>query len=358
MKTIKPKIKTSTFKNSVSVSNVVSSIVTSAITMIAIHTIQQSMHLKPHDIYEKTIPSIVTISTRSLEQDPFSARKMIETPLGIGTGFVLEDPNSKYIITNAHVINKAFTVLVNDIEAEIVGIDLEHDVAVLELDPGLELSRSIDRSLIKCNKPAFIGQPILSIGNPYGFEKTMTSGIISGTKRGLDGENMLVDMLQFDASLNPGGSGGVLLSADDGCLLGMNTAIVSASGSSAGLGFAIPIDKVYQSINNIINDEEKEGFKLGVTLVPDQYSEVLGLDGVIIADVIPGSIADSLGIVGTHRDEFGRPYVGDIIIRINEKIIKKRLDVYKILETCKHGDVLNLMVSKIDDVKKYEIFVE
>jgi S1-C subfamily serine protease len=162
----------------------------------------------------------------------------------------------------------------------------------------------------------------------------MSSGIVSGTGRLLaDDDRELHGLLQTDAAVNPGNSGGPLVSADSGCVLGVNTAIVSRSGSSAGLGFALPIDSVERIARDIIAGRPLEArARLGVSLLPDAYAETLGVEGVIIADVIPGGLGSALGLVGTSRDEYGRPVLGDVIVELDGRPVGEGSELREALD--------------------------
>ena len=319
----------------------------------------------PDIIFKRLSPSIVTVSSYGIHRDPFSPDNMIEYPQGTGTGFSFG--GNGYIVTNNHVINDAFDIKITtqdevEIDAQIVGKDEKHDVALLHISesrsslPNGE-SRSLP-NLKKCINPAIVGESVLAIGNPYGFDHSMTSGIISGIQRSLESEDKppLLNLLQTDAAINPGNSGGPLLDATTGCLLGVNTAIVSPSGANSGIGFAIPIDRVNNIVNMIQEKIEAEKpVQLGVTLLPDKYADVLGINGIIIADIIPDSSADKIGLAGTQRDKYNRPIIGDIIIEFKNKEIKKAVDLYKILDSLKIGDIVELKVLRSTGVESFKI---
>jgi S1-C subfamily serine protease len=319
----------------------------------------------PDIIFKRLSPSIVTVSSYGIHRDPFSPDSMIEYPQGTGTGFSFG--GNGYIVTNNHVINDAFDIKITtqdevEIDAQIVGKDEKHDVALLHISESRSFlpngeSRSLP-NLKKCINPAIVGQSVLAIGNPYGFDHSMTSGIISGIQRSLESEDKppLLNLLQTDAAINPGNSGGPLLDATTGCLLGVNTAIVSPSGANSGIGFAIPIDRVNNIVNMIQEKIEVEKpVQLGVTLLPDKYADVLGINGIIIADIIPNSSANKIGLVGTQRDKYNRPIIGDIIIEFKNKEIKKAVDLYKILDSLKIGDIVELKVLRSTGVESFKI---
>jgi S1-C subfamily serine protease len=319
-------------------------------TLTVEHLVHNMTHVTPNDIYKKVSDSVVTITSSVIHTDPFSPKSVTESKLGTGTGFYYK--NDGYVVTNAHVVDGAFSVQINDNDAVVVGTDSAHDIAILKTEESITNPRPI----IKCRQEPFIGQSVLAIGNPYGFDRSMSEGIISGTSRILDSEDhTLFNLLQIDAAINPGNSGGPLLNADNGCLLGVNTAIISQSGSSSGVGFAVPIAVVDEVANQIINHQVKDKLQLGVTLLPDKYSNILGVDGIIIADIIPGSISDHLGLQGTQRDDYGRPMIGDIIIGINGKKISKNSDLVSVLDKLRKGDIVELNVIRSSGIENFKI---
>ena len=300
--------------------------------------VNQCISMSPHQVYEKVSPSVVSVTAITLERDPFEPQSLREHTSGTGTGFVFLKNN--LVITNAHVIQDAFKIKIDDADAvdvNIVSIDTQHDIAILNVTSQKE-------PLQKCSWTPNIGDSVITIGDPYGFKKSMTMGIVSGLHRSLDSSDAkppLVDLIQTDAPINPGNSGGPLLDANHGCVIGVNTALVSSDGSSSGLGFAIPINAV----------ENDTHFTLGVTVLPDTYSNGLGIDGVIIADVVPGGVASSMGLVGTYRDEYGRPQIGDIIIEINKTQIKNRSDLHQVLNNINEKMKLEIVVLQKDGLK-------
>lgn len=303
-------------------------------------------HISPVAIFNRVSPSVVTITAMEFQKDPFSPRKLLETPKDSGTGFFYKD----YIVTNAHVISDAFSIKVTDnngidYAATVIKIDNIHDIALLNIED------SKFKSFKKCNKLQEIGDSVLAIGNPFGFDHTLTSGIISGNNRALSGNNKipLVNLIQTDAAINPGNSGGPLINSREGCVIGVNSAIISPTGTNSGIGFAIPISTVDQIINNVTTP------RIGITLLPESFSEFLGIDGIIIADVLENSPADNAGLIGTSRDIQGKPIIGDIIIEINNKKCKQNSDLYSILDTLKINDSIDLTVIKNNEIQNIHI---
>lgn len=328
----------------------VKTISTIGISVIASQLLTTSLSSTPTKIYNKTYPSIYTVSSISAQRDPFSPKDVIESVKGIGTGFAYLTKG--YIITNAHVVNDSFSIKVDELDAEVIGIDARHDIAVLKVN-------DTTHPLKKCAFPTTIGEPVLAIGNPYGFVNSITTGIISGKDRTLDSDVHipLVGLLQTDAAINPGNSGGPLLDAKSGCIVGVNTALVSSTGVNSGIGFAVPIEVVDTIANDMINNKKHEVVQLGVSLLPDIFSESLGLHGAIIANVIPGGIASELGLVGTHRDNSGRPIIGDIIVDMNGKHVKKNSDIYEILEKLKPRDNVDITVLRKHGLHVFHVTV-
>lgn len=284
----------------------------------------------PNDVYLKNIDSIKSITATSFQKDPFSPKNMKEYPVSTGTGFYYKN----VIVTNAHVIDGAFSIKINDRKVNILGLDKNKDVAIL--DP----PKDFQKSLTSCSEIS-IGQQVIAIGDPYGLKQTMSSGIISGLNRTTE---TLHDLIQTDALIGPGSSGGPLLDFKTGCVLGMNTGIISSSNGNTGIGLAIPMSTIDSVLDEILNKEVKSHVQLGVSLLPDQYSDLLGIDGVIIADVLPFSLAEKIGLKGTFRNEYGIPYVGDIIVGINDKKIIKRDEFVNEMNTFKPGDKIDLHI--------------
>lgn len=176
-------------------------------------------------------PSVVSIQTYGID------RNLALYPTGTGTGFYYKGN----IITNAHVLDNAFKITIDHDQQSLItikGIDYKHDIAIIEAPEGHPVPLV---PLKACRTPPKQGQKVLAIGDPYGLEKSATTGIISATHREL---GTLEDLIQFDAAVNPGSSGGPLIDAEEGCVLGINTALYSPTGSSAGISFAVPIYKM------------------------------------------------------------------------------------------------------------------
>jgi len=315
-----------------------------------------SMHnANPEIIFNNVSPSIVTISSYGIHRDPFEPKTTTKYLKGTGTGFSFGGID--YIVTNNHVIDDAFYIKIttqknNEIEAEVVGKDEKHDIALLHITKPMSLP-----NLKKCANSPKVGQSVFAIGNPFGYDRSMSTGIISGLERTMEGEDKppFFNLLQTDAAINPGNSGGPLLDASSGCVLGINTAIVSPSGASSGIGFAIPMDKVYDILEEIQGKIINPKVQLGITLLPDKFADILGIHGVILADTLPEGIAEKIGLIGTSRDDYGRPLLGDIIVGVGKEDIRKNTDLYRILDAIKSGDTIELKVLRKSGIESFEI---
>lgn len=314
-----------------------------------------------NSIYKKVSPSIVTVQSTTLKRDVFSPRKFIKVPNGSGTGFFIDN---KHIVTNYHVIRNADVVIIKDRndfnEAVIDSVDTLHDIALLHLNNS-EIDSVKGESLKLCKKEAVIGQEVFAIGNPFGLDKSFTAGIISGLERTLEGDGEgnnqkgLLHMIQVDAAINPGNSGGALVDAQDGCVLGMNTAIIS---SGTGIGFATPSKYIQEIIDadGLDGDNLGLGIYLGVELLPDNIAAEIGLHGAVIVDTIDGMPASDAGLLGTKRSGDGYPFFGDIIIGINSGNtgdwidIRSSIDLFRVLDMFKKGDTINFKVLRPEGV--------
>lgn len=307
------------------------------------------------NIYTDIRPSVVTIKTSGIKQDPFDYTSIIEYPLASGSGFIMFD--NEHVVTNTHVIEGASSIYINDKEAIPEVVDIKNDITILKLS-----QPTPNQALKACTNNINIGRRVVAIGNPFNLEGSMTEGIISGKDRYMYDPSVGINinnLLQTDASINPGNSGGPLIDVENECVIGMNTSIISPSGASAGIGLAIPIDKIIDVFNvehaNIQNNGDT--ISLGLILTSDIYNDILGIKGVIVSGVVDGGIADKLGIQGTQRDNVGRPIIGDIITKINDKIVRHSEDILNEVSKAKHGDVITMEVIKNDTKETLSIMV-
>ena len=297
-------------------------------------------------LFEEAAPSVVYITSVALRRDFFRFNVM-EIPSGTGTGFVWDDRGS--IVTNFHVIRDAARAEVtladgSTWEAKLVGYAREKDLAVLHIDAPRSQLLPIR---IGTSSDLKVGQTVLAIGNPFGFDETLTTGIVSALGREIEsGDGVPIrDVIQTDAAINPGNSGGPLLDSA-GRLIGVNTAIVSPSGGYAGVGFAIPIDTVNWVVPQLIAHGRVQRPSMGVELASDHIARRAGIEGGIVTKVIEGSGAKRAGIRPVYSDRNGRARVGDVIVAVNGEPIRSGGELGLILETFQEGDAVSVTVNR------------
>jgi S1-C subfamily serine protease len=298
------------------------------------------------ELFRRASPSVVFITTHELRRDFFTLN-LLEIPRGTGSGFVWD--RQGHIVTNFHVIqgaNRAQVTLADQStwDAVTVGGAPEKDLAVLRIEappgklPPIPLGRSSDLA---------VGQKVLAIGNPFGFDQTLTTGVISAVGREIESLARIPirDVIQTDAAINPGNSGGPLLDSS-GRLIGVNTAIFSPSGSYAGIGFAIPVDTVNWVVPELIAHGRLVRPTLGVDLAGDRIAANLGLEGALVLQVVPGSGADRAGLLATIRDRRGRVRLGDVIVAIDDQPVASSSDVFLLLERRRAGERLTVTIER------------
>lgn len=295
---------------------------------------------KTIDIYRRAVPSTVNVSNIKLARNMFYGE--VEIPQGAGSGFVYDE--SGHIITNYHVVQGGQSFVVtfhNDpkqYKAKIVGVAPDKDVAVLKLD---SKPAKLSPIVFGSSKDLQVGQYSFAIGSPFGLDYTLTTGVISALGRKIDGIGgvKINDMIQTDAAINMGNSGGPLLDSD-GRLIGMNTVIFSTSGSSAGLGFAVPADTIKVIVPQLIQHGKLIRPGLGIGIVPDSMKRrIVGDDkGIIVSYVDEKGSAAKAGLKGMTQDQFGRTYLGDIILSVDGQDVNNLDDIYQVLEKHKIGD--------------------
>lgn len=300
------------------------------------------------DLFKLVSPSVVFITSMAVQQDLFNLRAL-EVPQGAGSGFVWDE--NGYIVTNFHVIAEAQGARVTLADqstwsAKLVGAEPDKDIAVLKIDAPTRLLPPIP---IGTSEDLQVGQKVFAIGNPFGFDQTLTTGVISGLGREIVSATRrpIQGVIQTDAAINPGNSGGPLLDSA-GRVIGINTAIVSPSGAYAGIGFAVPIDVVNRIVPQIIRGEQIKKPGLGVAIADDHVVRRLGLEGVLILGVTPDSAADKAGLRPTTRDARGEIVLGDLVIGAEGKPVRGSNDLFKILDSHDVGDALELTIMRDD----------
>ncbi|PKI79216.1 hypothetical protein CRG98_000508, partial [Punica granatum] len=259
-----------------------------------------------------------------------------------------------------YITNLAVKVTLADqstYDAKVVGFDQDKDVAVLRVDAPKEKLRPIP---IGVSADLLVGQKVYAIGNPFGLDHTLTTGVISGLRREISSAatgRPIQDVIQTDAAINPGNSGGPLLDSS-GSLIGINTAIYSPSGASSGVGFSIPVDTVGGIVDQLVKYGKVTRPILGIKFAPDQSVEQLGVSGVLVLDAPANGPAGKAGLLPTKRDAYGRLILGDIITSVNGKKVTNGSDLYRILDQCEVGDTVTVEVLRGDHKEKIPVTLE
>lgn len=307
-------------------------------------------------LFETASPSVVFITTLAVQQDLFSLNVM-EVPQGSGSGFIWD--RAGHIVTNYHVVAGADAAHVtlsdhSDWQARLVGAAPEKDLAVLRIDAPADRLRPL---AVGTSEDLRVGQTVLAIGNPFGFDQSLTTGVISALGREIDSVTgqPIRDVIQTDAPINPGNSGGPLLDSA-GRVIGVNTAIYTPSGGSAGIGFAIPVQAVQWAVPDLIAHGRVRRASLGIQLAPDAMLRRAGVEGSLIARVAPGSGAARAGLRGTRRLPFGRWQLGDIIVGLDGEPVRSAADIFLALERKKAGDTVEIEL--IRDSRRSTVRVE
>jgi S1-C subfamily serine protease len=299
-------------------------------------------------VYEQRNRGVVNITTETVTYNWFL--EPVPQEGSTGSGSIIDSRG--YVLTNYHVVEEAFKVFVTladgeQIEGEVIGTDPENDLAVVKFDPG-------DRELVTIPMATSgdlrVGQKVIAIGNPFGLDRTLTTGVVSGLGRAIRASNNLVirDMIQTDASINRGNSGGPLLDAD-GNMIGINTVIFSPSGGSIGIGFAVPVDTARRVVPDLIEfGRVRRGW---IEIVPRQlfprlvqYADLSVDQGVLVSEVVEGGNAAEAGLRGGDRTEavrYGSTIIylgGDIIVGVDGTPVRSLENLYEALEDNRPGE--------------------
>jgi len=301
-------------------------------------------------VFEAVAPSVVQVVSLSARGPATEAE-----PSGSGTGFVWDAAG--HVVTNEHVVQNSTGIVVrmasgDVVPAEVVGQAPNYDLAVLRLGrrhnlpSPIPLGRSADLK---------VGQTAYAIGNPFGLDQSLTTGIISALKRRLptNAGREIADVIQTDAAINPGNSGGPLLDSA-GRLIGVNTAIYSPSGTNAGIGFAIPVDVVNRIVPELIRTGRVPTPGIGILAANETVAAQLGVTGVIVAGVAPGSPAEQAGLRGVDPAVGA---VGDIITGIEDTPVRRLSDLTDRLEREGVGKTVTLKVMRDNRTRNVEVRV-
>ncbi len=313
------------------------------------------------ELFEKTKDSVVYIATAQAVIDPWSLN-IYNIPKGTGSGIVWDKIG--HVVTNYHVVAGASEARVRlsdgrDYHAVLIGTSPKHDLAVLRINVPIKRPQPI---MIGTSHDLKVGQKTFAIGNPFGFDWTLTTGIVSALDRSMrepDGAVMR-HLIQTDAAINPGNSGGPLLDSA-GRLIGVNTAIFSPSGAYAGIGFAIPVDTVNKIVPKLIAYGKYIEPSLGIE-TDERINRLaqarLNFDGVMILRVVPGSSAEKAGLEGVTLYPDGSLEPGDIIVAIEGKPVRSVAEIKEILENYEIGDIVTIEISRNGRLLKKKIILE
>lgn len=295
------------------------------------------------DVFRAVAPATVFVTQTRIVRD-WTLRPS-EVNAGEGTGFLWD--RQGHIVTNFHVIEGANAVQVTlhsrkTYTAKLVGVEPRKDIAVLKVDaPPSELTAV---RLLPPSERIEVGQKALAIGNPFGLDHTLTVGVVSALGREVAGIGGVTirDMVQTDAAINPGNSGGPLLDSQ-GRLIGMNTMIYSKSGSSAGIGFAVPVSTVRRVVNQIIATGRAEQLGIGATYLDDDVARRSRVRGVIISKVFKGTPAAKARLRGVRRTRRGL-LLGDVIVAIDGQAVVTYDDLYTAFDSRKKGEKVKVTI--------------
>ncbi|XP_021673170.2 protease Do-like 8, chloroplastic isoform X3 [Hevea brasiliensis] len=323
-------------------------------------------------LFEKNTYSVVNIFDVTLRPQ-LNVTGVVEIPEGNGSGVVWDAQG--HIVTNYHVIGNALSrhpssgqvvarvnILTSEgvqknFEGKLIGADRTKDLAVLKVEASKDLLRPIK---VGQSSSLRVGQQCLAIGNPFGFDHTLTVGVISGLNRDIFSQTGVTigGGIQTDAAINPGNSGGPLLDSK-GNLIGINTAIFTQTGTSAGVGFAIPSSTVLKIVPQLIQFGKVVRAGLTVEIAPDLVSNQLNIrNGALILQVPGNSLAAKAGLLPTTRGFAGNIVLGDIIIAVDNKPVKSKAELYKVLDDYNVGDTVVLKIQRGGDNLELPITLE
>ena len=296
------------------------------------------------DLFRGATESVVYITNLGVARDAYSY-DLSEYPQGTGSGFIWDEEG--HIVTNFHVIQGADAAEVtladhSTWKARFVGAAPDKDLAVLRIDAPKAKLKALP---LGTSRDLVVGQRVLAIGNPFGLDQTLTTGVISALGREIHSvtRRPITGVIQTDAAINPGNSGGPLLDSA-GRLIGVNTAIYSPSGAYAGIGFAVPADVIASIVPQLIRHGKVVRPGIGIGIADDAMTRRAGLQGVLVLGVEPGGSAARAGIRPTRRDPYGRITLGDIIVGVDAAAVKGSDDLFKALDGKTVGQTVELSV--------------
>ncbi|MFP6804219.1 MAG: trypsin-like peptidase domain-containing protein [Pseudomonadales bacterium] len=306
-------------------------------------------------VFKSASPSVVFVTNTQLRRQRFSLNVM-EIPRGSGTGFIWDE--SGLIVTNYHVVQGANKITIElqsnkSYQATVVGSAPEKDIALLKIDAPNEDLKPLP---LGDSTSLAVGRKVLAIGNPFALDTTLTVGVVSALGREIKSitNRTIKNVIQTDAAINPGNSGGPLLNSN-GQLVGVNTAIYSPTGASAGIGFAIPVNALKVIIPQLIEHGKLIRPVLGIETLTDYWTRRLRVKGVAILSVREGLPAAKAGMVGVREDRRGKIHLGDVIIAINGQNVINEDSLLNQLEQFSPGDTIDVTTLKDEKIRNYNV---
>ncbi len=313
------------------------------------------------ELFQAVSPAVVYLTTRARVANPFSSRA-VEVERGSGSGFMWD--TAGHIVTNFHVLQQASSARVfladqSSYEASLVGGSADHDLAVLRIRAPAAKLRPVP---IGESQDLLVGQAVFAIGNPFGLDQTLTTGVVSARSRTIQGPSgrAIEEVIQIDAAINPGNSGGPLLDSA-GRLIGVNTAIYSPSGASAGVGFAIPVDTVNRVVPQIIANGRYAPPQMGIRVSSELSAALtarLGTRGVLILEALAGGSAAEAGLQGTVIGETDVERLGDIIQKIGDYEVENLNALLAALERYQVGDKVSVRYLRDGEPRDVEVILQ
>ena len=309
-------------------------------------------------VFERLSPSVVYVTNLAVRRDRFSM-DVTSIPQGSGSGFIWDKKGT--IITNYHVVKGAQDVQVTLSDGSVwkarpIGFEPDKDIAVIAIDAP---ESSLTPIPVGKSASLRVGQKVLAIGNPFGLDHTLTTGVISGLDREIQAMTgrPISGVIQTDAAINPGNSGGPLLDSQ-GQLIGINTAIYSPSGAYAGIGFAVPADTVSRLVPEILQYGKVTKPGLGVQVASANIAARLDIDGALVLGIAPGGPAAKIGLRPTTRDARGRLILGDIIVRVGTHRLRNSDDLFRAMDSLKVGDKVEIEFLREGRIQTVETILE
>jgi S1-C subfamily serine protease len=317
-------------------------------------------------LFENTSRSVVHITSVKSMRSRFSM-DAVDVPQGTGSGFLWD--SSGHVVTNFHVTmhGDGFIVTLADgtttCRGSVIGKAPEKDIAVIQLDDSCPDEKLIPLA-VGTSSNLKVGQKVFAIGNPFGMDQTLTTGVISGLGREIESvaRRPIQDVIQTDAAINPGNSGGPLLDSA-GRLIGINTAIYTPGGPqggfSVGIGFAVPVDTVNLVVPQLISKGRATRPGLGIGIVPDSKARMMGVkSGVIVNQVSKGSPAERAGMTGIQSSPTGGWALGDVIVEFDGAKVEVQADLFRALDRHKVGDTVTVTLANGSNKRKVEVTLQ